>query len=900
MPQEPLKPRLSAADAEVVLLYEQRESSVRAEAYQLAASLGLIFMLAGVVLDLVLVPEKAPLFFLIRVASALGLAAVLAMLRRQPSGRSMNVLGHLVAVIPMVAILSMVLISGDRHDTYYAGLNLVLIGSSMLIRWPTRDSVVSALICVLSYMIVSWTIMHPDEGGEGFRFWFNNSFFLCVTAFFSCVGTHLYNRLRFGEFLLVREIERSRSEITDSHDKLQALDEAKTRFFANVSHELRTPLTLILGPLEHLKATNAVSRDRQTRDLVQMLEENGLRLLKLIDNLLDLVRLDSAAMALRLSSIPTKSFIEGMGAALGSTAGLKGIQLDTFSDAPADHTCHLDRDRLEKIILNLGMNAIKFTPRGGRISLAAMLKSDGVVFEVRDTGCGIKASDQQLIFEPFWQADMSARRKHSGVGIGLALTKQLTESMRGKIDIETEEDKGTIFRVHLPLTLAGQVSDAEEVTDLDPVETLHIRAQLSGLNEDDNARTHDLESPPAIPVDGLARARLLIADDEPGLRRYLCTALYQHEIVEARDGLEAWELAKQHLPDLILLDMMMPGLDGLEVAKRLREHLPTSRIPIILVTANAEEAPRMEALRAGVNEFVTKPFSTIELQVRLQNLLKQRRFERELSSSKTELEVAHRELKENETRLVHAESLSALGRMSAGIIHEINNPLNYANTALHTLKTFSKALPEDERPEYADIIGDLGEGLQRVINIVTDLRSFTKGGMQPSHEVDLNRALESARRLVSSSIGDTALEWKLEPDLVVWGSDNQLVQVFVNIIQNASSFVGAAAVRGDKPLLSVTAQSSEGGSVMVSIRDNGSGIRKEDLGRVFEPFFTRRDVGSGMGLGLSICHQICQSHEATLEVNSEHGQWTEFTITFPPPSLRRRGRNTDQVPMPRN
>jgi signal transduction histidine kinase len=887
---------------EVVQRYKLQEESVRKETYQTASSLALIFMLAGVALDWVVVPHQAANFFFIRCTCASLLGVVLYFLKDYDlSGTRLRVLGHLVAFLPTVSILLMIFLLGKDNSTYYAGLNLVLIGASMLLRWPTRDSIISATLCVLCYMLVSWYARGEQNGG--FKIWFNNFFFLFVTAFFSCIGTKMYNKLRFGEFLLIDQLERSSREISIAHEKLRALDAAKTRFFANVSHELRTPLTLILGPLEHLKSTAAVVRDRQTRDLVEMLEENGLRLLRLIDNLLDLVRLDSAAIPMRVSRIPIRNFLEGMVGALAATANLKGIQLDYEAELYPDvEECLLDPDRLEKILLNLGMNALKFTPRGGRILLKVESNKEYVKFSVSDTGAGISENDKLFIFERFWQADMSAKRKHGGVGIGLALTKQLTDSMNGVITVESAEGKGTTFHVKLPLYVKSDLDylvPYAQQQDPDLVEKLHQKAQLAGLNEDNNFQVQDSSLINTLPTDGVSRARILIADDEPGLRRYLHTALYTHEIIEARDGIEAWELARQQLPDLIVLDLMMPGLDGLEVTKRLRKHLPTSRIPIILITATAEETPRLEALRAGVSEFITKPFSTAELNARLNNLLQQKRYEKDLSTSKQELEIAHEELKDNETRLVHAESLSALGRMSAGIIHEINNPLNYATTALHTLKTFTKILPTDEQNEFKEILSDLGEGISRVVNIVTDLRSFTKGGMSPFHEVDLGKVLEASRRLVSSAIGDIKVDWYVEQNLNVWGSENQLVQVFVNLINNAASFVTNAKARGEEPLLTIHAKRSDTGLVYAFVRDNGSGIRAEDLGKVFEPFFTRRDVGSGMGLGLSICHQICQSHDADLSVRSEYGAWTEFSVLFPAPSSKRRSGLTDVIPLPR-
>ena len=870
------------ATAELLTRFELSEEKVRVTNFRVAAALALVFMLAGSTLDLVVLRPYAFHFFIIRLVCALLLGGVLATLFKVRHGRGLTVLGHLVALLPLWSILWMIASSEGGESSYYAGLNLVLVGASLLLRWRTKDSIINALLCLGGYVVVA---LHGMRDG---RMVFNNFYFLFVTAVFACTGTFYYNRLRFNEFRLMHELETNRLELEENHHKLQALDEAKTRFFSNVSHELRTPLTLILGPLEQLKRAPGLMRDMKHLELVAMLEENGLRLLRLINELLDLVRLDSADMPQRSARTNLRHFIGGLADSLRATAETKQITLRHRFDTDEGDYCWIDRDKLEKILLNLAINAIKFTPRDGSIDIEASIKNHACHLVVRDTGAGIKQDEQTLVFERFWQADMSSRRKHGGVGIGLALVKSLTQSLGGTIRMESQPGRGTVFFITLPLV---QGEDDEPLPETaaaespDSVELLHQRARLSGVTDaDDFSPLHQEPQAGWMENPDSQTLRVLIADDEPRLRRYLADAVEGFSVIEARDGHEAWELAKQYLPTIIVLDYMMPEMDGLELTRRLRAHKPTSRIPILLVTANAENLPRLEALEAGVSEFITKPFSTVELNARIRNLLRQKEYERDLAASKQELEVAHEELKDNESRLLQAERLSALGRMSAGIIHEVNNPLNYTRTALHALKSFSRQIPEADRADFNEVVADATEGVDRVIHIVSDLRAFTRGS--PSHlgEINLAQVVESARRLVSSELAGLDLLVGIPEDITVHGNENQLCQVFMNLLHNASSFVQAARKRGEPPRIEVKAQRTESGMVTVSVWDNGCGIAEEDLGKVFDPFFTRRDVGAGMGLGLSICHQILQAHGARAEVRSQRQQYTEFSLCFPPPA----------------
>src|SRR5205807_4368975 len=219
---------------------------------------------------------------------------------------------------------------------------------------------------------------------------------------------------------------------------------------------------------------------------------------------------------------------------------------------------------------------------------------------------------------------------------------------------------------------------------------------------------------------------VLVADDEPDMLRFLKSQLSRHyNVIEAVDGQQAIEKAAQFIPEIILLDMMMPEKDGLEACREIRERTSTQTIPIVLLTARADEETKLAALEAGASDFLAKPFSTTELHVRIKNLVESHQYQMKLSKQNQVLENTIDQLKETETQLVQTEKLASLGRMSAGIIHEINNPLNFATTGLFTLRNKAKYIAPEQIEDYQENLTDVEEGIKRVKTIVSDLRSFS-------------------------------------------------------------------------------------------------------------------------------------------------------------------------------
>jgi signal transduction histidine kinase len=815
----------------------------------------------------------------------------LAFLQTPFGRRQYRVFGMILLMLPTVCISLMIYRVGDPASPYYAGLNLVLLMLGFVLHWTFRESVLAVALVLATYLAACLFHLGPASSYMSGHF-FNNLYFLVLTGVTVATGSYFLNVLRFREFAGRYELDRNKRELEESNRKLLELDQAKSRFFANISHELRTPLTLMLAPLEDLQARGGQALDEEMRQTLATMHTNGMRLLKLINDLLELVRLDAGIMQLHREPVEVGGFVSGLASAARQLAQGRRLGLETKIE-PGVGWVMLDRDKLEKIILNLQFNALKFTPPGGRVEIGVCRQGEELVIQVQDTGMGIAEKNLPSVFSRFWQADSSSRRRHPGAGIGLALVKELTELQGGAVSVQSREGKGTTFTVRLPY-LPAQPGEAAA-----PTGPGRLAADRAGSEFDTTASEEWLASlyrraellPATAPARRTARqrkadraevrARVLIADDEPDMLHFLAQQMQiDYEVVEAVDGQEAINAAMQSLPDLVLLDMMMPGKDGLQVCRELRQRPATHNVPILLLTARADEETKLAALSAGANDFLPKPFSTTELHVRVRNLVASFQFQRRLARQNQLLETTIVELKETETQLVQTEKLASLGRMSAGIIHEINNPLNYAKTGLYTLRRRSQGLPEPQRAGFEDLLNEIEDGLNRVKNIVLELGPFAR---QAPDAYDLHKVVDlvnAALRFLSHEWKDkVSVELEIPVGLSAWANQAHVIQVLVNILQNSLDAVAQKRYEEGQPTIWITGREADG-RCYLAVRDNGPGIAPEIMPKIFEPFFTTKDVGDGMGLGLNICYRIMQAHQGRIEVKSEPGRFCEFTLEF--------------------
>jgi len=867
------------ASSDLQKSFEVYDRQVTINNIQLGCLIGMILMPAGVILDRFVYPESLLQFLNLRVLCSILIGAFWLVVRSKAGRDHYRVLGVVLALIPAAIISLMIWYRDGAASPYYAGLNLVLLVVGFILHWTLRESLIATGAVLGMYLLACYG-HEPDFLMKHRGTFANNLYFLVLTAIIVVAGSGYHFRLRYREYALLYQLDKNKQELEENHRKLKELDEIKSRFFANISHELRTPLTLLLAPLESMITQGRGSLPPATQDLLATMQSNGMRLLKLINDLLDLVRLESGAITVKKEPIEVGHFVRGLVQNVKRVADDKKIQLVGNVDEGVGCVAG-DRDKWEKILLNLVFNAVKFTPGGGKVEVRVEKAQEQLRIQVIDTGMGITKENLPNVFSRFWQADSSAQRKFQGAGIGLALVKELVEAQGGTAAVASEVGKGTTFTILLPYEKAElkkeQVALPAEEGAEKWLATLYRRAEFFPAM----TQAHETPKPAEDPAPR-GGPTVLVADDEPDMLRFLRSQLSSRfHVIEAIDGNQAFEKASQYLPDIILLDMMMPGKDGLQVCRELRERTPTKRIPIVLLTARADEETKLQSLAAGASDFLPKPFSTTELHVRVKNLVDSHEYQRQIAKQNKLLEATLEQLKETETQLVQTEKLASLGRMSAGIIHEINNPLNFAKTATHMIKRKAPHLPPEDQEEFNDTIKDLEEGIDRVRVIVSDLRSFTHPNAEMFEDVSVMQLMVSTLRFLSH-------EWKDKVEMVqnydehatVWGNRHQLIQLMVNLLQNSIDALKTKDFEGDKPRIEIKG-AAQNGRFLLTVRDNGPGIAPENVSRIFDPFFTTKDVGEGMGLGLSICYRIMESHNGRIAVDSELGSYCEFRLDFP-------------------
>jgi len=429
-----------------------------------------------------------------------------------------------------------------------------------------------------------------------------------------------------GYRLRVRQI-RMRHQIEMEHFKAEHLtevDRLKSRFFANISHEFRTPLTLILGPIERIRTRHD---DTETHHDLGLMQRNARRLLQLINQLLDLSKIDAGEMKLRAVPGDVVPFVKGIAYSFESSAGVRGISLDvSVPDEPIE--VFYDRDKLETILTNLLSNALKFTPKAGVVHCTVTRglmgprddPTDAVTITVSDSGIGIPEDELDKVFDRFHQVDASQTRDYEGSGIGLALIKELVELHRGTVQVASQVGKGTTFTVRLPLG-RNHLRD-EEIAERSVADDLSIREEQVAV---DHAETPKPEEEAEVPQGDGERPIVLIVEDNADVRAYIREYLVSsYHVIEARDGEEGIFKAQETIPDLIISDVMMPKKDGYEMCKSLKRDERTSHIPVILLTAKAGSENKIEGLGLGADDYLIKPFVPGELVTRVRNLIELR------------------------------------------------------------------------------------------------------------------------------------------------------------------------------------------------------------------------------------------------------------------------------------
>lgn len=410
------------------------------------------------------------------------------------------------------------------------------------------------------------------------------------------------------------KVEEQSGQLKRQAEKLRELDKAKSRFFANISHEFRTPLTLIKGPIEQLEGNFTKRLDYDT---VKMIRRNTNRLLNMVNQLLDLSKIDEGSLKLSPTEGDVFKSLRAATASFNSQAAQRNM--DYRVEIPNSvYWASFDRDKLENIIYNLLGNAFKFSDNGAIISFSINTTASGLQIKVFNSGNGIAPDKLPHIFDRFYQGDNSGTRKAGGSGIGLSLSKDLVELMNGNITVASSEGLGTTFTVNLPI----QEIMTKSKTKLGNTATQKEREKTAASFEFSKMDKRNIPN-------------ILLVEDNLDMRHFIRGQLVEfYQVTEALNGEIGFQKALTDPPDLVITDLMMPKMDGIELCKMLKTDVNTSHIPIIMLTAKAGIDNKIEGLETGADDYLTKPFNGKELLVRVKNLIVQREKLRELFSDK--------------------------------------------------------------------------------------------------------------------------------------------------------------------------------------------------------------------------------------------------------------------------
>jgi signal transduction histidine kinase len=833
------------------------------------------------VLDYLVAPRSAlPLLYGTRAAVTLVTLVLFRVLDLELFRRHPYAISASYMVLISFGISLMTVFMGGLGSPYYAGLCLVMVASGLLFVWPSHVVSVTYSSIVVIFLVANL----GGRGGSDLLTAISNQFFLISTAIIAGIGQMLGYRSQREQVSFQLALEKATQNLAGAHEQLKRLDRGKTEFFANITHELKTPLTLILAPLGLLIDGQLGPISEPQRSTLASMQKSGVRLSRLISDLLDLSKLEESRLRLRVERHDLDAYLQGLLSQVEPLAQRKNLTLSFESTAPSAFV-FCDIDRLERVFVNLLSNATKFTEPGGWVALKLFDEGPSLRVEVSDNGVGFPSHLNEEVFQRFFQADMEKKRRFGSAGIGLALAKELVELHGGEIWAASTPGQGATFSVRL-------IKDREHfdphVLDRRGAVTDH----LGGQREGDNGLGDWLEDTPEqfrlIDVDEATEQRLddrdldesqrehsvLVVEDTPDVARIIRLALHhEYRILVAGDGQQGLELARRHRPSVIITDWMMPRMDGLALTAELRKLPETRNIPIVMLSARSDVGDKIRGLDTGVSVYLGKPFSASEIVSTVRSLMRNQ---------------------EAAADSLLTQKIDSLETIAGGLAHEILNPLNYLKNALSSVQRDSQSLIDTVKngalaePE-SGVVQKLDQrmqkmfevsqaGVKRIANTVDLMVRYSREGYARSpRPYDAYAALADVVGVVGPSV---ARDVSIDLDLVGQGwvscVPEELNQVLSNLVQNALEAVsndgtGRVWVKGR----------NDRAELVLSVRDNGTGIAEAERARIFDAFYTTKQVGRGMGLGLTITRRVIVAMGGTLTLKSQLGHGSEFIVRVP-------------------
>ena len=646
------------------------------------------------------------------------------------------------------------------------------------------------------------------------------------------------------------KLKQANKTLAEMYDKSKELDRLKMNFFANINHELRTPLTLILGPI--VKLLNSTSFSEEEHNNLEIIERNAQLLLKHVNDLLDIAKLESKEMVTEYANVNLARLTVQLASNFEFFA--KEKKIDFTVNIPSSLHADVDESKLQRVLLNLLSNALKFTPAGGKVDLQVQKTGNKAIFTVCDTGPGIPISMREIIFERFRQIDESSRRHKGGTGLGLAIVKEFVTLHKGNIKVVDSAKGGAKFIVTLPIKAPIGFTVAKDPKAND---TKIDKLFVTEFGNYDTTRTKAILPHPHTKHKEL----ILVVEDNYDMNTFLTQILssLNYRVETAYNGKEGLEKALRQLPDLIISDVMMPEMNGEEMALTLLAHPETKNIPLLMLTAKMDNALKIGLLKEGVQDYINKPFSTEELCVKVERLITQRR----------------KRIAEHEG-LIQQLSISnqELERFAYAAAHDLKSPLRVIDNLSQWIEEDLAGLVRGTTKEYMEKLRNQVHFMEKLLDDVLEYSRI-------DYKLEQNNQIINSNQLIDNIIAliDPPKEFlvkivdKFKPLYI------QLVplqQALYNLIHNAIK-------HHDKEVGTIEVSIEENETKYIfNVRDDGPGIAQEYHQNIFNMFQTLKPhlPTGGTGMGLALVKKIVTNYGGEITVTSELGHGSLFQFTW--------------------
>ena len=666
-----------------------------------------------------------------------------------------------------------------------------------------------------------------------------------------------------------KEIDSLNKDLIKLNKDLMEKDRARTLFFQNTSHELRTPLNGIIGFCD-LLITEAYGKiGVKAAGSVGKIKELSLGLKDLVNSILDLASSKKGELKLNASKFLVTNIKDAM-------ILLREGLLKEYPESRLSLKCHFkgdatfiqDEDKILTVTRNLVANALKFrrpdSINNVVLSIRLLSEKEALEIKVSDEGIGIANENLAVIFDEFKQVDREANRSYEGSGLGLPLSKAMVELMGGSLSVTSKEGFGSVFTALIPKAAGSSLGSS--LVGYDHKKEGHPIEALSDAAEEEEIEGNEVIKPPFI-ADKKENAdfHVLVVDDIKTNVEVLEMLVggQGYRVSKAYGGREAISKIEKDPPDLVLLDLMMPEVSGEDVLNWIKKNPELSSMAVIILTARSSHHDRMLHLAKGADDYLAKPLDSGEVLYRVQNILQRQKKAQEKGALQQRIE---------------SDKMIGLGTMAAGIAHEINNPLAIISGSTRILHAFVKK-GDYENPNIFKNIDRINHEIDRIAKIISSLKTYSRDAKQdPFTLVSIESCILDTLSLCESKIRRKGIDvtyTQLEKELYIDCRPSEICQILLNLINNAADEVEGK----EKPWIRVEVTASEE-FVDIRVIDCGHGISEDVLQKIFDPFYTLKDVGKGTGLGLSISKRLALNHGGKLVVEKESKN-TAFLLSLP-------------------